>query len=582
MLKRPMPDVSAIHPGALVDTPVSGEMPRARSALVDRLTDRLLRLCRATELGPKATQAAERVFREVVVPWSRVEAFAEGKSVGWVSEISDDNTPIEFSVTLSPRGSEVRVLFEPQGDAPTLAAHRESALSMHEELAREHGADLSRFRLVTDLFTPPDMQGPFALWSAVVFTNEKPPSFKAYFNPQARGPGAAVGLVEEGLRRLGLARAWRHLARTLARRGPHRDELKYLALDLSASAQARVKVYVRHHDATPEDLEIAATAAPGSSRGEAEDFARAMGGGARRFKERATFTCAAFVGGDDDRPSATTQYVPVCAYAVDDLEVEQRVAHYLTAQQMDSAPYLKLLSAFANRPLNAGVGMQSWIAFRRLGGVPRLTVYLGTETRRVFEPGSVPAGTRDHMSFDSAAAVFECVARYPLEKHPLIARLSREPDPRLYWLVLNNASELLTTTNGVVPEALSRFLEREAHHLSLTAAERSCLHLFKHAATAALGADALSGAAGLLAARRAVSALTDSLLRALFPNEAGAPSVSDGLPDDAEPLVPFNTLMSTDAAAMPAVVRGAFGVHEQLWVALDRMAELVADADGAP
>src|SRR6185369_7673289 len=98
------------------------------------------------------------------------------------------------------------------------------------------------------------------------------------------------------------------------------------------SEQARVKVYVRHHDATPADLEYAASAAPGSNPGEAEEFARAMGGGARRFTDRATFTCAAFVGGNSDEPSATTQYVPVCAYARDDREVEERVSKYLLDQ----------------------------------------------------------------------------------------------------------------------------------------------------------------------------------------------------------------------------------------------------------
>jgi len=33
---------------------------------------------------------------------------------------------------------------------------------------------------------------------------------------------------------------------------------------------------------------------------------------------------------------------------------------------------------------------------------------------------------------------------------------------------------------------------------------------------------------------------------------------------------------------MPAVVRGAFNMHEQLWVALDRMADLAAARSGAP
>jgi len=583
MLKIPIRDrPSSVDAKVLVDGTASAQMPRARSALVDRLTGRLLDLCSATELDPKTTQVAERVFRDLVVPWSRVEAFAEYPNGPWQSEISDDNTPIEFSVTLSDAGSEVRVLFEPQGDEPTLASHRESALLMHEELARDYGADLSRFRLVEDLFTPVGMQGPFALWSAVVFKNHEPPSFKAYFNPQAQGPGYAVGLVEEGLRRVGLPHAWRHLAATLARRGPHRDELKYFALDLSQSAQARVKIYVRHHEATPEDLQIAATAAPGSSRGEAEDFARAMGGGARRFKDRATFTCAAFAGGDDDRPSATTQYVPVCAYALDDLEVEQRVSSYLTSQRMDPAPYRRALAAFANRPLNSGVGMQSWVAFRRFRGVARLTVYLGTETRRIFPPGSVPAATFDHMSFTSLADVLACIGRYPLEKHPFVTLATRSGDETRLRLLVSNACELFGNTIGEIPGPLRRWLEERP---DLSAALGSHHRLFGVALSEARSVDVVGSAAALAAATLIARQLCAFLGDELDPNRAEATAVR-AQPGWLERSAAESELArQLDAAGdigLPAIVRGAFNMHEQLWVALDRLADFAAAQPGTP
>jgi DMATS type aromatic prenyltransferase len=553
-------------------------VPRHRSPLVDGLTGRLLQLCSATDLDAQTTDHAERIFRELVVPWSRVEAFSANPNGGWVSEISDDNTPIEFSVTLSPIGSEVRVLFEPQGDAPTLASHRQAALLMHEELARAHGADLSRFRQVQDLFVPQDMRGPFALWSAVVFANGREPSFKAYFNPQARGPGRAVMLVEEGLRRLGLRRAWRHLAATLARRGPHRDELKYFALDLSASEQARVKVYVRHHDATPEDLQIAATAAPGSNRGEAEDFARAMGGGARRFKERATFTCAAFVGGDDDRPSATTQYVPVCAYALDDLEVEQRVSSYLLAQQMDSAPYRRLLASFANRPLNAGVGMQSWVAFRRYRGVPRLTVYLGSETRRVFAPGAVPADTRDHISFDSVDEVLDCVAQYPLALHPLLHDLESRPDARaLIWLAAINTIDLLETATEFPETSLTSWLAANRDVANgLSAPLQACTHLFMDAlGEFRASPDRLEA----LAAEAAAEHVLHTFAHALNARLGNLEAANDGSRPSGGLVVAASRMAQLNAGGergLPSVVRGALGIHRRLWSALDRLAEAAA------
>jgi ABC-type transporter Mla MlaB component len=570
----------SITPAPLIHSPRLSQLPRAESPFVEGLTRRLLRLCQATGLSPETSETAARVFREVVVPWSRVEAFAKQPPDGWASEISDDNTPIEFSVTLSPRRCEVRVLFEPQAEQHTLAAHRAAALAMHQELAQRYGADLSRFDRVKDLFTPPDMQGPFALWSAVVFANGAPPSFKAYFNPQAQGAGSAVALVEEGLRRLGLTEAWQHLARTLARRGPHRDELKYFALDLTASAQARVKVYVRHHDATPEDLEIAAAAAPGSSHGEAEDFARAMGGGARRFKERATFTCAAFVGGKGPGPSATTQYVPVCAYALDDLEVQERVASYLLAQRMDDTPYRRMLAAFANRPLDAGVGMQSWVAFRRYQGEPRLTVYLGSETSRVFAPGSVPAATRAHLSFENAAAVLSCVARYGLEEHPLLRGLWRfAEDRRLIFLLVSNTYELLAATAEWSGAQLKAWLEEHAADgHAPSAAEAAAIHLFEDALRAFRASpDPVEAVAAQATATCAARRLGKALLEFLETEETSSAgfsleaSLRDGRQAD---LAQISRLDAAGSVALPSVVRGAFGVHERLWVALDQLAEL--------
>lgn len=570
----------SVKPAALLDGVASGQFARHASPLVERLAARLARLCDATGLTPDTARVADAVLRDLIVPWSRIEAFAHDPHGAWVSEISDDNTPVELSVTLSPTGSEVRVLFEPQGEGATLALHREAALRMHEQLERDYHADLSRFRLVRDLFTPPDMRGPFALWSAVVFANGKPPAFKAYFNPQAQGVGSAVALVEEGLRRLGLNGAWRQLAATLARRGPHRDELKYFALDLSASAQARVKVYVRHHEATPDDLEVAATAAPNSTRHEAADFARAMGGGAQRFKERATFTCAAFVGGTDDRPSATTQYVPVCAYAIDDLEVEQRVSSYLRTQGMDDAPYRQVLRAFANRELNQGVGMQSWVAFRRYQGVPRLTVYLGTETRCVFAPGSIPAGTRDHMQFDSAKHVLSSVAQYSLSEHPLVRGLGRDPqNPRGLWLLVSNAFELLATTTEVSATRLKTWLvEHAAIAASLSPDEQACQHLFadsvRHFETSP---DQIEAKAALIAATNAAKPLAKTLAEFLEAEETSSVGFSlekilrDG------PESGGSRLSQLDAAGsvrLPSVVRGAFGVHAGLWRALDQLASL--------
>jgi hypothetical protein len=409
----------------------SGEWPTQPGTRrgVDELAERLVRLCRAVDLG-SAAGVAERVFRELIAPRTHLAEFIAGQRVGWLSEISDDNTPIEFSVTLAEAGAEVRVLFEPQGDVNTLASHRQAALDMHEELERDYGAHLARLRRIEDLFLPEHMQGPFALWSAVVFSAHRPPAFKAYCNPQAQGVGRSAALVQEALQRLGIRHAWPRLTRALLRRGPHYDELKYLALDLSDDARARVKVYVRHHDATPADMEIAAGASANYAPGETLSFARALSDDVERFQARATFSCAAYEEGDDETPAATTEYLPVCAYANNDAEVERRISAHLIELGLDPAPYRRMLAAFSSRPLELGVGLQSWAALRRYQGALRLTVYLATELHRVFPPGSVPAATIDHSRFASFEQVLDHVATHALREHPVFG-LAHVDEPTL-------------------------------------------------------------------------------------------------------------------------------------------------------
>lgn len=397
----------------------SAESGTRRISLAAHCERRLEALCRAAGFGEEST-AVVRTFHRLIEPWADRPV---GLTTPWVSEISDDNTPVELSAAISEGRVQVRVLLEAQADEPTVAAHRRAALAFTERLESDHGAHLGRFHRVADLFLPEDMRGPFALWHSAVFDLGRPPTFKAYFNPQARGPELAPALVEEGLSRLGMADCWAAASRT-ARRGPHLDELKYFALDLTAEPTARVKVYVRHHGASAGDLERACSGAADYVPGEVREFVRAMGGDHAQLSRRAPFSCSAFHDGSS-RPSATTVYVPVCAYADDDAAVEDRVSEYLSTHGMDPAAYHALLAGYAERPLDAGVGMQSWVAFRRLSGA-RLTVYLATEAGAVYPRGSVPAATGDRFAFETAEELARCLSSFDLTHHPCLRRLRRE------------------------------------------------------------------------------------------------------------------------------------------------------------
>ncbi len=407
-------------------------------SLLDYTAERLRGLCEGAGYGAETERVVE-TFRRLVSPWAEVPA---GYRSAWRSDISDDHTPIEFSVTAGDGRTEVRALLEVQAEAPTLLAYRAAGLAFAERLEREFGADLGRFRLVEDLFLSPDMKGPFAVWFAVVFPLGGAPKFKAYLNPKAQGPELAEALVEQALRRLGFPEAWPELARTAVRRGPHLDELRYFSLDLEATPEARLKVYVQHHHATPEEFEQACSAARSYTPGEASAFARAMSGGVERLVARSPFTCSNFVADGLATPVTTTLYVPVCAYARDDAAVRDRVSAYLREHSEVASTYEALLQAFADRPLDAGVGMQSWVAFRRHQGLSRFTVYLGTESRWVHPPGAIPAATEDRAAFASAEEVVRCFERFSLRAHPLLQRLLHEPpNPEAVWLLIHNAYE---------------------------------------------------------------------------------------------------------------------------------------------
>lgn len=425
-----LPQYPADIPGHITDQQAadrsSGSGVRASvlqpQTLLDFTSVRLTRLCETAGLQEDAAGILG-TFRELVSPWASQRIV--GAPSQWASDISDDNTPIELSVAIAEARVDVRVLFEAQAADPTLSAYRRAALEFHERLEREFGADLGRYRKIVDLFAPEGMGGPFAIWNSAVFSRGAPTAFKSYFNPQAHGPSEASALVEAALGRLGFKNAWTTLSRTAARRGPHLDELKYFALDLADDRRARVKVYVRHHDATPDDLEAACSGQRDYVPGEGLAFTRAMRGGDERLSARATFTCSAFVEGDDERPSATTLYVPVCAYAETDAAVRERVLRYLVEQNIAPQAYDRIVRGYTNRPLEDGVGMQSWMALQRHGGQPRVTVYLATEASKVFAPGTVPAASPSRTLFTSVQEVLSCVEQYPLLDHPLFGRLGR-------------------------------------------------------------------------------------------------------------------------------------------------------------
>ncbi len=398
----------------------------------DTGASRLRSLCGAIGLGNRSESIVD-VFGRLIDPWGHRTL---GDCPVWPSYIGDDHTPIEFSLTFGAK-PEVRILLEPLGDSPSLVSNRDAAVALLESMASEFAIDLMRFERIQNLFCPATPSGLFSVWIAVAFSGDSRPDFKIYLNPAAQGQKLAPALVEEALVRLGFPGAWPTVSRSLLRRGPEWDELNYLALDLSESPDARVKVYARHFGCSVTDLEAVASASRSYDPGDLKAFLGLVAPDAENdvFEGRSPCTCYSFVGGQGDIPVAATTHFPINSYAPNDGAVRHRVLACLERFGIASDSYARSIGAFANRPLDEDMGMHSYVSFRRYRGEARLTTYLAVEAYR---PGTVEAGSNGRAS--GVVEVAKCFGQFDaISEHPFCRRMEREPiDARTLWILLAN------------------------------------------------------------------------------------------------------------------------------------------------
>ncbi|MCU1280130.1 MAG: pyrroloquinoline quinone [bacterium] len=351
--------------------------------LGDLGSQRMTALARRLGFGGDEIASMEQLFRELLAPWAHLPV---GGVPPWPSDVSDDHSPFEFSVAIDGAAPELRMLVESRGEPATLASNEQWGLAVNERLRSEHGAQLERFERIRDLFLPADPSCVFAIWHAVCFWPGRPPEFKCYLNLLAQGAGAPARVAQEALQRLGFAHAWPVIARTALHRGAAVDRLMYFSLDLSPSPAPRVKVYTRHLDVTTAELEHACSGALDYQPGRITEFCRTVGGDDGAYQEKGPVTCLAFVDGASAQASASTIYFPIAAYAPNDRIARNRIASYLVLHELPFSSYVGPLEAFSTRPLDDGIGMQSYVSMRWRGDKPRVTVYLSPEACSVQRP----------------------------------------------------------------------------------------------------------------------------------------------------------------------------------------------------
>ena len=390
-------------------------------------------------LGTAAGLAAEVPrMTEILVRLLGSSAATGRAHPAYASDVVDDHTPYEMSMTVGGGVPEVRLLVETVDGDSSLHGRWRAARAAGAWLRDEHGADLARLDRIADLFEPHDDHGLLALWHAIVFRPKARPDAKVYVDLRARGSALAPAVLEEALARLGLAAVYPRLMAEGCRRGPL-DELVYFSLDLSASEQARVKVYFRHHAARAAELERVIGGFGGIAPGEISDFCAAMLGDEGPYAPRPLVSCWTFAGGTE--PTGATLYAPIAYYARDDQEAQARIDRWLARHDLDGAHYDRCIAAFARRPLSDGVGMHSYVSFKRDAGKAKVTCYLAPEAYQTFLPASLaarPLGPprRPHVPTE-LVTWYETIER--CTDHPLFRRLEREPAKIApLWAILAN------------------------------------------------------------------------------------------------------------------------------------------------
>lgn len=317
------------------------------------------------------------------------------------SFVSDDHTPVEFSLTF-PVGAAagLRVLADPGCAAGTLSGNARTAWAAVGRLAAQWGFRLDELTRVSDLFLPPVPHGPLTLWCALELRPGGPPGLKLYLNPGARGAGRSLETVEDAMARLGHGPAFEPVRCYLKSRFPERASIMFFALDVGSWAEPRVKVYVAHHHATAADAGDAARLVPGACPDRVADLCRRIGGD-EPFSRLPLISCYSFTGADAGRPTGHSIHVPVRAYVRDDQAARDHAVRLLGEYGVPSAPLDRALAALTARHLSAGVGLISYLSLVQAGRqAPRITAYFSSEAYRVFPPrqDTGPEATADGRS----------------------------------------------------------------------------------------------------------------------------------------------------------------------------------------
>jgi DMATS type aromatic prenyltransferase len=285
------------------------------------------------------------------------------------SGITDDCSPIEYSLKIGRGGPELRFLVESIDPEPSPGRYFARGLGVLDAIERQ-GVDTSPVRRVVDLFTPEVEDVYFTMFHAVVFWPSGEPMLKTYLNPAAKGRAKDRSLMREALERFGVVSAFDTVCRHIG----ERDEIQFLCLDLGPQAGSRIKVYVRHRTRSMEPVEAALACSKAYAPGEATRFVQAVTGWDPNALRRPPITM--FNLGRDDAPSRAALHLPTFPFGGHDAGVAYRAALWLEAHGLDAEPLARAVEALAGVSLDRSLGVFNYLSMQGSGDDLQMTAYL--------------------------------------------------------------------------------------------------------------------------------------------------------------------------------------------------------------
>ena len=354
-------------------------MTAAGISLNELSGNRLSDLCDIVRLG--SPTAPKRIVAALL---GAAGSQPVGAGPMWPSNVGDDGSPIEFSVAFDGDGvPTLRVLAETTSATPGVGANAAAAERVLRSLGAAHGLSFDKLDRIRDVLLPDEPAGRFGLWTSVIFRRGAAPDFKVYLDPDAAGPEQAWPRVARALARLGRSDAAELIARHALRRGAL-DHPTFFALDLHHRRDARVKVYVSHHDADISVAQEAARVSPATDPADLAEFHRQLAGDVERCPGRPLLSSYSFTrSGLVDY----TLYLPIRQVVADDEHARDRLFNLMAERNLDTGTLRRALDAVADRPLRDGVGLIAYVSLRTGPANPGITVYLSAEAYGVTPPG---------------------------------------------------------------------------------------------------------------------------------------------------------------------------------------------------